>query len=175
VINYKRKRRWCIIKVIKKHLIIVFLTLASCGITVFFFRDILFSKSLIFPYSLNQFDIIALYPNIWYAIIYAFIVSNLITQFILLDVILFPILDKILQTRKNRLLEIELNKSGNLNIFLGEIVEDSKNKPNSKNESKQKVYLNERGLFQNILITGTIGSRKNKFGYVSNNKTAFKL
>jgi hypothetical protein len=161
VINYKRRRRWCIIKVIKKHLIIVFLTLASCGIIVFIFRNILFSKSLIFPYSLSPFDIIAFYPNVWYAIIYAFIVSNLITQFILLDVILFPILDKILQTRKNKLLEIELNKSGNLNIFLGEIVEDSSDKSSFKKEPKKKVYLNEKGLFQNILVTGTIGSRKN--------------
>ena len=33
--------------------------------------------------------------------------------------------------------------------------------------SNEKIFITEKGLYQNILVTGTIGSRKNCILYVS--------
>jgi len=34
-------------------------------------------------------------------------------------------------------------------------------------DNQKQVFIPERGLYQNVLVTGTIGSRKNKFSNVS--------
>ena len=41
--------------------------------------------------------------------------------------------------------------------------------------TEKQVFIPEKGLYQNILITGTIGSRKNKFCYVSIFRTTNKV
>lgn len=42
----------------------------------------------------------------------------------------------------------------------------------TNSESKENIFITEKGLYQNILVTGTIGSRQNKFCNVSFFKTA---
>ena len=41
--------------------------------------------------------------------------------------------------------------------------------------SQKEIYIPEKGLYQNILVTGTIGSRQNEFCYVSIIKPIVKI
>ena len=62
-------------------------------------------------------------------------------------------------TVKNNLTKDSINKN-NLNLLLG-----------INPDNQKQIFITEKGLYQNILITGTIGSRKNKFCYVPIFKT----
>ena len=61
--------------------------------------------------------------------------------------------------------KVKLNRplfSSKINLLLGK---------NSCTE--EKIYITEKSLYQNILITGTIGSRQNKFCNGTISKTAY--
>ena len=57
--------------------------------------------------------------------------------------------------KKDNLNEDLINKN-NLNLLVG-----------INPDNQKQIFITEKGLYQNILVTGTIGSRKNKFSYVS--------
>ena len=57
--------------------------------------------------------------------------------------------------KKENVDENLINKN-NLNLLVG-----------INSDNQKQVFIPEKGLYQNILVTGTIGSRKNKFSNVS--------
>ena len=156
-------------------------------LSLFILRDVLYGKNIIFPYALNKFYIDIEYPGIWSKIKAYFYIINIVTP---LTIILIYNLKKYAIWKK--LYIKELREEENLNFFkvetrkkelkenntvLKRIFKDKNDykdkKENSKevleiligfNEQKQPVYLDEKALFQNILITGSIGTGKTSSG-----------
>lgn len=156
-------------------------------LSLFILKDVLYGKNIIFPYALNKFYIDIEYPGIWSKIKAYFYIINIVTP---LTIILIYNLKKYAIWKK--LYIKELREEENLNFFkvetrkkelkenntvLKRIFKDKNDykdkKENSKevleiligfNEQKQPVYLDEKALFQNILITGSIGTGKTSSG-----------
>lgn len=120
--------------------------LSSILITIYsiIFFPIFFSKNLIFTYSLHPFNLCSK-PH-WKLIKLLFFNSNIISSIIISNLIYTK---KILSSKKNQ--ESKITNSlinSDLNILIG------------YNAENTPIYLCEKSLYQNILITGTIGSGK---------------
>ena len=104
---------------------------------------------MIITYGLEPFDIQQENPELWQylktAYVIIFIFSNFIySNFIYSNIFKFGKN----QNKKETKIEEEKLNNNELNLLIG------------CNEDKQKIYLPESGLYQNFLITGTIGSGK---------------
>ena len=106
------------------------------------------AKSLIFPYAITPFDICQNYPQVWIMLKKLYWICFFISYFIVYNY-LYNNIQQFLRTQK-----ITKKHSTNLNedltsihLFVG------------KNSNNEPIYISEKGLYQNILITGTIGSR----------------
>ena len=116
------------------------------------------SESVIFPYSINKFDIAKNYSNLWFNLKLIYIIIFIISSFFIYNFIF----NKFINEKINRFLKLKKpnipssNKKNNFELFLGN--SDNTNLP---------VSIPLKGLYQNILVTGTIGSRKNKFCHIS--------
>ena len=111
-----------------------------------FFNPIFEATSLIFPYAIHPFDICSKVPTAWFYIklIFKFtLIFNLLTLINSLSSFLFP--TKIKSKHKKYIKK----KPKNLCLYIGNNFKDH-----------IPIYLNEKGLYQNILVTGTIGSGK---------------
>ena len=111
-----------------------------------FFNSIFYAKTLIFPYAIHPFDLCTKTPLPWYYIKAIFKISlffNLITILNSIFSIIFPAKKNSKATKHKKI------KPTNLSLFVGKST--NKNIP---------IYINEKGLFQNVLVTGTIGSGK---------------
>lgn len=133
-----------------KKLFVLFLSFIIYFIMKCIFSPIFNAPSLIFPYSVTPFDIVAKYPIVWsyikkiYCITF-FLSTSLLTN-TLISNINFP-LTNFFSSKPQK----TVFKPG-INLLIG------------KNSiSQEEVYICEKSLYQNILITGTIGSRQNKF------------
>lgn len=136
-----------------------FILLFSIFISIIFliiFKPILIAKDVIFPYSIHPFNISKNYPTIWLYIKIIYCVNLFIVNFLFVN---------------STTSYFRINKKPKIiNISSKEIIEEHDNikllvGTNQKNN--EKVFITEKGLYQNILVTGTIGSRKNKFCNVS--------
>ena len=123
-------------------------------IAIKLFSPIYTANEIIITYGIHPFDICSKNPELWKYIkityIITFIFSNLvITNFVYC---------KLFKNRKMKNKNHKKNKSAksnnipkdnNLNLLIGQSVNDL-----------SKIYVPESGLYQNFLITGTIGSGK---------------
>ena len=118
------------------------------------------SKEIIFPYSLEPFNIVSKAPKAWHYIkkiyVATFIFSNIVYANFIYSVIFFKtkkenanINKKVKNKKLNNKIEKFNIKSDKLNLLIGNDINTEKN-----------IYLPESGLYQNFLITGTIGSGK---------------
>lgn len=111
------------------------------------FKPIFTANHLIFPYAIHPFDIVSVYPNTWILLKKIYFLTFLFSYFILFNKIFNLISLKIPKPSK-KILYLEKTKSSNeLSLLVG----FSDNIP---------IFINEKGLYQNILITGTIGTGK---------------
>ena len=105
------------------------------------------SNKIIITYGLEPFDIISKYPIAWKYIkkiyVATFIFSNIIYGNFIYSKFIFQNKNKKIEKEKYQI------KSDKLNLLIGNNEKTGKN-----------VYLSESGLYQNFLITGTIGSGK---------------
>ncbi len=134
-------------KSFRNKIIIVVFTLLFFFIILSLFNPILTAKSLIFPYSLHPFDIVQAYPLVWEYLKIAYCSSLFITLFLLFNSTLnFSQSISILPIKKIK--EIQDSQSS-FNILIG-----------SDSNTNKEIFIPEKGLYQNILVTGTIGSGK---------------
>ena len=159
----------------------MFFSFFYCYIGYQFFNPIITSESVIIPYGIHPFDICINNPILWKYIKYCFIftylfssiiISNLIYHFILNS---FNIFINFLKKSKNH--DSNHNKSNmsfntNLDTKSNFILNENLNCKNHKqshtlalfignnSETGEAIYLPEKSLFQNIIITGTIGTGK---------------
>ena len=149
-------------KFIKNNLIISFISILLFLIVLFIFNPIFAATNLIFPYSLSKFDIIVEHPIVWKYIKIIYLINCFITIYLTI----FS-LNKFFRT-----IEIKIPKKINTeNNFLN----SNFSLLGTSEKTSQDVYLQEKGLYQNILVTGTIGSRQNRFCNVSIIKTIIRI
>ena len=107
------------------------------------FYKIIFTDTVIIPFAITPFNICEKFPTEWEIIKKIYILVYLINSFIISEFLYKKI--NIKKTKNKTLNKIEQNE---FRILIG------------KNSNGEKKYINEKGLYQNILVTGTIGSGK---------------
>ncbi len=163
---------------IKKILILIFSFILDI-LGIFIFKDIFYAKKIIIKYAINPFDICEKQPQLWNNIKLLFVFLYIISSIIISNNI-FKIIKNIKENKekiskknnnyynknnqknirenkitKNRkkikcnIINFDENHEKKLEIYVGKIP-----------EINEKIYIPEKGLYQNILITGTIGTGK---------------
>ena len=115
-----------------------------------FFKEIFFSNNILIDFALHPFNICEKYPDLWKFIKITYVISFNFTTLILSSLIYSVTFNKenVVKADKNTYIESNNISKSNLSLLIG------------KNETNNLVFINEKGLYQNILITGTIGSGK---------------
>ena len=110
------------------------------------FEPIFNAKNLIFPYAIHPFDIVSVYPDTWILLkkfyFFSFFISYSILFYRIFNLIYIHYPPKI---KKEKIFLIK--NTSELSLFIGL-------------NTNQPVFISEKGLYQNILITGTIGAGK---------------
>lgn len=137
---------------IKRFVFCIMLSSFLCLIGFILFKPIYEAESVIIPYSLHPYDICTTYPEVWknikFYFILFYIISSIISANSLYSLLFLHKKDKI---KTHKIVNSNTKQSTNnkhLLLFVG------------KNESDNLVYIPEKSLYQNILVTGTIGSGK---------------
>ena len=131
---------------------ILFVLFFSCFFTLFtflLFKNIFFAKSLIISFSVHPFDLCSKYSSFWNCFKKIYIIVSFIS-FAIISNFLFSIISRpFFQNKSNFKKSIPLIHSNNeLTLLVG------------VDEFNSPVFITENGLYQNILVTGTIGSGK---------------
>jgi len=103
-------------------------------------------NSVYINYGLVPYDICKKQPELWHSLKVIFIISNLITLTFLSNTIYSKIFK--FQNKKSETSYPQTINKCELQLFIG------------KDEKNNNIYIPEKGLYQNMLITGTIGSGK---------------
>ena len=112
------------------------------------FKPIFVAKYLIFPYAVHPFDIVSVYPATWILLKRSYIFSFIISYILIFNKIFNLIYTyKKIPYKTKKLKQKKLSQNDELSLLVGL----SKNIP---------IIISEKGLYQNILITGTIGTGK---------------
>lgn len=121
------------------------------------FYPIYSANEIIITYGFHPFDICSKNPNLWNLIKITYIFTSIFSFFVFYSLVYTRFLENLIssifiKSHKNTKLKVndktQINKS-NLYLLIG-----------YDKEKHQKIYIPEKSLFQNILITGTIGSGK---------------
>lgn len=112
---------------------------------IYFFLDIFKSSYIIINLGFKALDFSTQNPLIWLNIKYLFITFSFISKFIFFH----SILNKIFHVNLQKRIKKADSYTDQLYLILGRDINSTKN-----------IILPEKGLYQNILITGAIGSGK---------------
>ena len=122
-------------------------------VTYYLFCPIFMAKEVIISYGVHPFDICSKNPDLWNLLKITYLICFCFSIFVLSHFIYVRILMRFsfFQTKSYRkqseIPSIPFSKE-NLNLLIGE------------DSSHHKIYIPSSGLYQNFLITGTIGSGK---------------
>ncbi len=135
---------------LKKLSLILFLFVLINLIIFILFKPIFYSNHILITFCINPFNICEKYPHFWNNFKKVFIISNIISSIIISNFLSLKILALFKKTNSNNIIiPSKLNKTNDsLSLLVG------------LDNNNNKVYIPEKGLFQNILVTGTIGSGK---------------
>lgn len=130
------------------------LVLICCSFIGFkLFYPLYVADEVIIPYAIHPFDICSKNPELWDCLKKVYIVTFVFSSFCISSFIYNRFLcrfkffqDNFLDTTKSKHTS---NLPNNLSLLIG-----------FDNETSSNVYVTESGLYQNFLITGTIGSGK---------------
>lgn len=128
----------------KRFIFSIIFSIVSFLIYWYFFKLIYYSENIIIYFAVHPFNICTEQPILWNVIKILSIIFYLFSNFIFFFIFSKSIFRKKIKNKKN----IILNNKKNFNLFIGR---DLKN---------NSIYIPEKSLYQNILITGTIGSGK---------------
>jgi len=142
------------LKFLKTKFIVFLLSLLFSTLFLLFFKPILTTYSLIFPYSVHPFDIAKDYPKIWLYIKLIYCFNLFITIFLIFNSISvhFKFNKANIKKKYFKNNSVDIQNANSFNLLIG-----------TNPINNEEIYIPEKGLYQNILVTGTIGSRKNKF------------
>lgn len=114
-----------------------------------FFSPVFNATSLIFPYAVHPFDICNKAPILWHYIKIVFIFSFLFNSLLFINSIFSFFFTKNEHKKINKSTKKTNKNLKDLNLYVGKIYNNN-----------SSVFITEKNLYQNILITGTIGSGK---------------
>lgn len=129
-----------------------FIFLFSIFISIVFLiiiKPILTAENVIFPYSIHPFNIAKDYSKAWFYIKFTYCLNLFIVNFLMLNsIISFLKINK--KPKTNNAIDPldSIDNTTTLKLLIG-----------TESENQKKVFITEKGLYQNILVTGTIGSR----------------
>ena len=118
-----------------------------CLIFFNLFYSVFNSKEVIITYGIKTLNIVSEYPKIWYYLKVTYIISFIFSNIIYINYFYSKISKKFFNKKIKK--EKYLIKSDKLNLLIGNDEKTGKN-----------IYVQESGLYQNFLITGTIGTGK---------------
>lgn len=125
-------------------LFLLFFGITGLFVCMFFFTPILQAKHLIIPYSLEPFDICEKFPLAWHYLKIAYLSCTFLSWIIIGNSIYFVLFKNI--SFKKKIKKIKKSNT-DLNLYIG-------------SANNTDIYIPEKSLYQNILITGTTGSGK---------------
>lgn len=108
-----------------------------------FLKPVFYSNSIIITYGLVPFDFCTKYPELWHNLKITYPILSFLASLIVFNSLYSMLYKPLSHSSKTS----KTSVPDELYLYLGK-------------NNEQKVYLPEQGLFQNILITGTIGSGK---------------
>ncbi len=117
--------------------------------TFYILKPVFYSDSIIIPYSIKPFDICLKYPEAWNYIKKLHVLTSIISYVIISNYIFKLFFSKINIDKK----QFNKKTTSNLGEFKLYIGTDSNNNNNN-------IFIPEKALYQNIFITGTIGTGK---------------
>ena len=135
----------------KKRLLFLSFSILFSNIIMFLiFQEVFYSNSILIDFALHPFNICEKYPDLWKFIKFTYIITFNISVLIISNLIYSVTFNKKKEIKNNKKLSLENTNisDSSLNLLIGE------------NENNSLVYIGEKGLYQNILVTGTIGSGK---------------
>lgn len=122
-------------------------------VTFSVFYPVFIAKELIIPYGIHPFDICSKNPDLWNLIKFLYMICSSFSYVVLAHFIYTRLLIKFsffapkVDVVANKTFDFVPTKNA-LYLLIG------------KNKFGKKIYIPESGLYQNFLITGTIGSGK---------------
>lgn len=143
-----------IFKFLFKNTFILLLVSIILCILCIFFSPLLLSDEVIIPFAVHPFNICSRFPGFWNNLKNIFIFSSFISLFIILNMFytIFEVIiinfTKVLFFNSPKTSKISSTNKSSISLYLGK---------NSKNNS---IFIPINGLYQNALITGSIGSGK---------------
>ena len=132
--------------IIKRFIFILFFLILLSFCFYQFFLPLYQAEEVIVPFGLHPSDICYDNPLFWKYLKISFIFFYLFSNFIIIN---FLILRLHIFELKDSKISPFIIESSNLQLLIGE-----------NQFNKEKIYLPESGLYQNFLITGTIGTGK---------------
>ena len=123
-------------------------------IAIKLFSPIYTANEIIITYGIHPFDICSKNPELWKYIKITYIITFIFSNLVIINFVFC----KLFKNRKMKNKNHKKNKSAkfnkipkdnNLNLLIGQSI-----------NNLSKIYVPESGLYQNFLITGTIGSGK---------------
>lgn len=142
------------IKKYKNKIIFLFSTLfISILFLIIIFKPIFYAQEIIISYGLRPFDICSENPKLWEYIKLIYILTFIFSS-IIINNLLFNKINKFIKKEKNSTVKNKINNKinhnkNNLELLIGYNQKISKD-----------ILIPEKGLYQNFLITGTIGTGK---------------
>ncbi len=116
-------------------------------INLFIVYPIFISDNIIIDFAVHPFNICARYPNGWIFIKKLYVLSFFISHFIIANIIFSAISHPSMNPSKKQIVSYD-SSSNSFHLTVG------------LDKNDQPINLPLKGLFQNILVTGTIGSGK---------------
>ena len=107
------------------------------------------ATTLIIPYSVSQYDICKESPAAWMYIKISYILSYCFSSLIIANSIYNLFIKKYVPQKPNKQQSKDTSAADEISLYVG-----------NSSITEEKFYIPEKGLYQNILITGTIGSGK---------------
>lgn len=117
-------------------------------INLFIFYPVYLSDNIIIKFAVHPFNICSKYPNGWKLIKVSYIVSLVISNLIISNIIYSFLFKKSPDIKNTKKIILSNNSNNELSLKIGLTLEN------------EEIFLPISGLFQNILVTGTIGTGK---------------
>lgn len=137
----------------KRFIFCILFSFILCLIGFILFKPIYEANSVFIPYSLHPYDICVTKPDLWKNLKFYFIIFYIASSMFCSN----SLYSRFFYKKQDSKVEIHKKAKSNIKQFANN---QSLLLFAGKNESDNLVYIPEKSLYQNILITGTIGTGK---------------
>lgn len=144
---------------IKSNIFLIFLLSLYSFFLYIFFKDLFYSNNIILDLDFKKIDFCNDFLLVWKKVKKLFIYSNILIIFLIYFYFTYDDRYEILKEFKELLIQTKNNKR-DIRKEIHTIKEEKMQFLIGFDENKEEVFIDEGGLFQNILITGSIGTGK---------------